>query len=120
MNGHQIDVNDVTIWTERKTGLNMVRKNLYWSEKDPSLDCKGGTRITLSHSWDRSINTMQFFSISDNFRKYEHNRKTTPTDAVTTTVTLKTSNSSRNVGLPYVFLPLLRIKPLNAFHFSPR
>ena len=69
-NGHQIDVNRVTILNREENCLERDVKEAAWVRaKNQSLNCNGGTIITPSHSWDRSINTTRLFSISDRFRK---------------------------------------------------
>ena len=61
--GHQIDVNDVTILDREKNWFERGVKEAVWVRtKNPSLNCNGGTRITPSYFWDRSINTLRSFS----------------------------------------------------------
>ena len=60
--GHQIDVNDVSILDKDENWFERVVKEATWVRKNPSLNCNGGTKITLSHTWDRSINTLLSFS----------------------------------------------------------
>ena len=62
VSGHQIDVNDVTILDREKNRFERGVKDAVWVRtKNKSLEFNGGTRITLSHFWDRSINTTQIF-----------------------------------------------------------
>ena len=44
-------------WFERG-----VKECVMVRTKNPSLNYNGSTRITLSHSWDHSINTLRSFS----------------------------------------------------------
>ena len=61
--GHQIDVNDVTILDREENWFERGVNEAVWDRtKNPFLDCNGATRMTLSHSWDRSINTLRNFS----------------------------------------------------------
>ena len=61
--GHQIDVNDVTILYREENWFEHGANEAVWvGTTNPSLDCNGGTRITLSLSWDCSINTLHSFS----------------------------------------------------------
>ena len=98
--GHHIDVYDVTILDREANRFDRgVKVAVMVKQKNPSLNYNGSTSITLSHSWGRSMDTVQLISISDMFRKFKLNRMTTPTAVVTTTTTLKkTSCPSRNVG----------------------
>ena len=62
---HQIDVSNVTIMNRENNWFERGVKEAVWVRTESrSLDSNGSTRITLSHSWDRSIDTTQLFSIS--------------------------------------------------------
>ena len=61
--GHQIDVIDVTI--EDNCFERGVKEAVWVRTRNPSLNCNNGSRITISHSFDRSINTLcSFLSFS--------------------------------------------------------
>ena len=45
--GHQIDVNDVIILVKEENLFELGVKEAVWVRKNPSLNCNGGTRITL-------------------------------------------------------------------------
>ena len=49
--------------------LGGVKEAAWLITRNSSLSCNDGTRITLSYSWDHSINTTQLFSIFDKFQK---------------------------------------------------
>ena len=66
---HQINVNVANLDKEENWIERGVKEAAWIKTKHPPLNCYGGTRITLSHSWDRSVNTTLLFSISDKFRK---------------------------------------------------
>ena len=58
---HQIVVSNAAIMDKEKNWFEHGVKEAVWvRNKNPSLNCNGSTRITLSHSWDRSINTTVF------------------------------------------------------------
>ena len=60
---HQIDVNDVILFDKEKNLFECgVKEVVYVRTKNPSLSCSGSARITLSHSWDHSMNTLRSFS----------------------------------------------------------
>ena len=64
MGGHQIYVNDVAIMDREESWFERGVKEAVWVRmKNLSLCCNGDTRITLSHSWDRSMNTLRSFSL---------------------------------------------------------
>ena len=44
-------------WCERG-----AKEAVWVRAKNPSINCNGGSRITLSCSWNRSINTLRSFS----------------------------------------------------------
>ena len=60
---HQVDVNVVAILDRVKNLLRCGVKEAVWVRiKNPSLDCSSGTRIMLSHFWNRSKRTPCSFS----------------------------------------------------------
>ena len=62
--GHQINVNDVTILDRDKNWFEHgVKEAVSARTKNPSLNSHGGTRITLSHFLDHSINTLRSLSL---------------------------------------------------------
>ena len=73
--GNKIDVNDAIILDREENWFERGVKEAVWVRtKNPSLHCNGSTRITHSHSWDRSMNTLRCFS---RFTKSSGIKKTT-------------------------------------------
>ena len=57
--GHQIDVNDLTIFDRENYWFLCGVKEAVWDRtKSASLYWNEGTRIMILHSWDHSINTL--------------------------------------------------------------
>ena len=63
LHSHHVDINDVNILDREKNWFEHGVNEVAWVRTyNPSINCNGDTRITLSHSLGRSIDTLRSFS----------------------------------------------------------